>query len=84
MSAYIAQLNAAVFREQAQRAETDRAAIKAARERLTPLEERLTRLLATIHPRRALAGLAASFVAGALARQLSSGRIRCGAAQPRV
>jgi hypothetical protein len=48
MSAYVKQLNAAVAIEQAQRAETDRAAIKAARERLTPLEERLTRLLATI------------------------------------
>jgi hypothetical protein len=48
MSADIALLNAVVERDQAQRAETDRAAIKAARERLTPLEERLSRLLATI------------------------------------
>jgi hypothetical protein len=48
MSAYIAQLNAAVAIEQAQRAELELAATKAARERLTPLEERLSRLLATI------------------------------------
>src|ERR1700730_17757946 len=48
MSAYIAALNAAVAIEQAQRAERERAATQAARERLTPLEERLSRLLATI------------------------------------
>lgn len=48
MSAYIASLNAAVERDRAQRAEKQLAATKAARERLTPLEERLARLLATI------------------------------------
>jgi hypothetical protein len=48
MSAYIAQLNAAVAREQAQREEKERVATQAARERLTPLEERLSWLLATI------------------------------------
>lgn len=48
MSAYIASLNAAIAIEQAQRAETERATVKAARERLTPLKERLSRLLATI------------------------------------
>jgi hypothetical protein len=48
MSAYIAALNAAVAREQAQRDEKERATTQAARERLTPLEERLSRLLATI------------------------------------
>jgi len=48
MSAYIAQLNAAVAIQQAHRDERDRAATHALRERLTPLEERLSRLLATI------------------------------------
>jgi hypothetical protein len=48
MSAYIAALNAAIAIEQSQRAERDRVATQAARERLTPLEERLARLLATI------------------------------------
>jgi hypothetical protein len=48
MIAYIKQLNAAVERDRAQREEKERATIKAARERLTPLEERLSRLLATI------------------------------------
>jgi hypothetical protein len=48
MSAYIAQLNAAVERDRAQRAERERANVQATRERLTPLEERLSRLLATI------------------------------------
>jgi hypothetical protein len=52
MSAYIQQLNAAVAKEQAQReldrAEKQRIATQAAREKLTPLEERLSRLLATI------------------------------------
>ena len=48
MNAYVKQLNAAVAVEQAQRAEKERAATQAARERLTPLEERLSRLLATI------------------------------------
>lgn len=48
MSAYIAQLNAAIAVEQAQREERELANTKAARERLTPLDERLARLLATI------------------------------------
>ena len=48
MSAYIAGLQAASAIEQAQRAEKKRAATQATRERLTPLEERLSRLLATI------------------------------------
>jgi hypothetical protein len=52
MSAYVAglkaRLNAAVEAEQAQRAEMDRADIQAARERLTPLETRVARVLATI------------------------------------
>ena len=47
MNAYVKQLNAAVAIEQAQRAEKERVATRAARERLTPLEERLSRLLAT-------------------------------------
>jgi hypothetical protein len=38
MSAYIAQLNAAVERDRAQHAEKERAANQAVRERLTPLE----------------------------------------------
>jgi hypothetical protein len=58
--------------EQAQHAETERAAINTARERLTPSEERLSRLLAP-SPRRAATRwpftvLAASLVAGPLAR----------------
>ena len=40
--------NASVAIEQAQRAERERANVQAARERLTPLEERLSRLLTTI------------------------------------
>lgn len=52
MSAYINALNsevAAVAAEaQARREEKDRAEAQAARERLTPLEDRLARLLATI------------------------------------
>lgn len=48
MSAYIAELNALVDRDQAQREEKNRAASESARARLTPLEERLARLLATI------------------------------------
>jgi hypothetical protein len=48
VSAYIQQLNAAVERDRAQHAEKERAATQAVRERLTPLEERLARLLATI------------------------------------
>jgi hypothetical protein len=48
MSAYIAALNAAAERDRAQHAELERVAAQAVRERLTPLEERLARLLATI------------------------------------
>jgi hypothetical protein len=52
MSAYIDKLNAAVEAErvkrEARRDEQARAAAQAARERLTPLEDRLARLLATI------------------------------------
>jgi hypothetical protein len=48
MIAYIKQLNVAIAREQAQRDERERAATQATRERLKPLDERLSRLLATI------------------------------------
>jgi hypothetical protein len=48
LSAYINALNALVAGEQARHLARDRAAINAARERLTPLEERLSRLLMTI------------------------------------
>ena len=52
MSAYIQELQAAVEREYAEqqkiRDEEARANIQAARERLTPIEERLARVLATI------------------------------------
>src|ERR1700730_13252625 len=48
MSAYISALNAAAERDRAQREEKERAASQAVRERLTPLQERLSRLLATI------------------------------------
>jgi hypothetical protein len=47
VSAYINQLNAAVERERAQHSEKERVATQGERERLTPLEERLSRLLAT-------------------------------------
>ncbi len=52
MSYYIQQLNNALAAKQGQRAkqrtERERAAKQDARERLTPLQDRLTRLLATI------------------------------------
>lgn len=48
MRAYLAELNAAVAANQAEHAEQKRAKAQAARERLTPLEHRLARLLATI------------------------------------
>lgn len=57
MSAYIAQLNAAVERDQAQRQEKQLAAAQAVRERLTPLEERLARLMANIPMEMQLEGL---------------------------
>lgn len=50
MSAYIRGLNAAVERNQQAHAERKRAEVQAVRERLTPLEGRLARLLATIPP----------------------------------
>jgi hypothetical protein len=51
VSAYIAGLRAAVERDQAEREDQKRiAAVQAARDRLTPLQDRLTRLLATIPP----------------------------------
>jgi hypothetical protein len=53
MSAYIKQLNAALdVATQARSEEQERAAVQAARERLTPLEDRLARLLVSI-PREA-------------------------------
>jgi hypothetical protein len=61
MSAYIAGLKAAVERDRARREEQESAAAaqaaQAARERLTPLEDRLARLLATIPPEVQLEGL---------------------------
>jgi hypothetical protein len=48
LSYYIQRLNAEVERNRVQRAERERAATQAAREHLTPLEDRLVRLLATI------------------------------------
>ena len=65
MSAYIKGLKAEVEREQAQRTEQQRVNVDVARERLTPLEDRLARLLATIpieilHDGLSLASLQAS------------------------
>jgi Tfp pilus assembly protein PilN len=58
MKAYIAALQAAVERDQARREDQKRvAAAQAARERLTPLDERLSRLLATIPPEVQAEGL---------------------------
>ena len=48
LPAYIKQLKANAAFKQAQHEEKERAATHAVRERLTPLEERLSRLLATI------------------------------------
>ncbi len=48
MRAYLAELNAIVASNQAKHEEKERANVQAARERLTPLQERLARLLATI------------------------------------
>lgn len=45
---YIESLKASVAAREAERAEGQRANLDAARERLTPLEERLRRLLATV------------------------------------
>ena len=78
MSAYIADLNAAVERDRAKRAETERAATQAARERFTPLEDSLSRFLATIPMEIQREGSVsfdlASLVARPLARQLSPRR----------
>lgn len=61
MSAYIAGLKAAVERDRARHEEQERAvatqAALASRERLTPLEDRLKRLLATIPPEAQREGL---------------------------
>ena len=66
MNAYIAGLNAAVAIEQAHDAEKERADAQAARERLTPLEERLARLLATIPPEIQREGLSLSSLQASL------------------
>jgi hypothetical protein len=67
MSAYIAQLNAAVAREQAERQEKERIATQAVRERLTPLEGGLYSAKASV--------LASSFAQGPLARSRSPGEL---------
>lgn len=48
MSAYVKALNIAAVEEQARQAERHKAETQSARERLSPLEDRLARLLATI------------------------------------
>lgn len=48
MSAYVARLKAAQERAEQRQAAADRVQMDAARERMTPLEDRLARLLATI------------------------------------
>lgn len=77
MSAYINQLNAAVAREQAQHKEKERADTQAARERLTPLEERLSRLLATIPIEIQREGLSLSSLQSSL-RGRWRGNCHCG------
>jgi hypothetical protein len=66
MRAYLAELNAAVERARAQHEEKERAATQAVRERLTPLEERLSRLLATIPSERQREGLSLSSLQASL------------------
>jgi hypothetical protein len=67
MSAYIKQLNAAVaVKAQARREDQERAAAQAARERLTPFEERLSRLLARIPPAVQAEGLSLSSLQSSL------------------
>jgi hypothetical protein len=66
MSAYVAALNAAVERDRAQHEEKERVATQAARERLTPLEERLARLLATVPLDLQREGLSLSSLQGSL------------------
>ena len=48
MNAYVADLNRALAREKAQHAEKQAATLQTVRERLTPLEDRLARLLSAI------------------------------------
>jgi hypothetical protein len=67
MSAYINQLNASMaVAAQARREEQERSAAAQARERLTPLEHRLARLLATIPPEVQGEGLALPTLQAAL------------------
>jgi hypothetical protein len=66
MSAYIAALNAAVERDRAQHAEKVRAKTQAARERLTPLETRLARVLAPIPVELQREGLSLSLLQASL------------------
>jgi len=70
MSAYVGKLNADVEREraaqQARRDEKARADILAARERLTPLETRVARLLATIPVEMQREGLSLSALQASL------------------
>jgi hypothetical protein len=70
--AYIQQLNAGIERDRAQRAEKERAVQQAARERLTPLQERLSRLLATIPIEVQCEGLSLSSLQASL-----RGRVVC-------
>jgi hypothetical protein len=60
MSAYIAELNAAVARDRARRDEEAQVAKQAAQERFTPLEDRLAKLLATIRIEAQREGLSLS------------------------
>ena len=57
MSAYVAALNAAVEQQRQAHADRKQEKLESARERLTPLEERLARLLATIPPELQREGL---------------------------
>jgi hypothetical protein len=66
MSAYIKQLNIEIAEMQAQRAEKERAATQAVRERLTPLETRLARVLATIPVELQREGLSLSLLQASL------------------
>ncbi len=63
---YIKQLNAEVAEMQAQRQEKQLAATQAARERLTPLETRLARVLATIPVELQREGLSLSLLQASL------------------
>lgn len=57
MSAYIDQLKASVAEDQSRKADKQRSDAAAARDRLTPLEDRLARLLASIPPEMQREGL---------------------------